>query len=112
MEFFFNFNEQGQITEYDAIFRRWDWAMNDIWPNLVPHMARWMGMASTNATEIFQQYLARKVCTTALQFCTGENEQYSSYDQCMGFVLDKPLGQFDRYACVSLSLVASSDDSG
>jgi len=98
MEFFFNFNKKGEITEYDAIFRRWEWAMNDIWPHLVPYMARWMGMTSTNDTEIFQQYLTRKVCRTAEQFCIGENEQYSSYDQCMAFLLDKPLGQFDRCA--------------
>jgi hypothetical protein len=59
-------------------------------------MADRINSTSTNSTYILQQYMAQKVCNTAVTHCTGDNQQYDDYDSCMDFVTGVPIGQFYR----------------
>ncbi|RXK42465.1 hypothetical protein M231_00019 [Tremella mesenterica] len=93
----FTINEEGQIEQYDASFRRWAWATDIIIPMLIPHMAQRANVSSSsNSTFILQQYLAHKVCNASAAYCTGSNKQYDSYDDCLDFVTSVPIGQFYR----------------
>nr|XP_019042637.1 hypothetical protein I302_09246 [Kwoniella bestiolae CBS 10118]OCF21567.1 hypothetical protein I302_09246 [Kwoniella bestiolae CBS 10118] len=94
----FNINDEFQVQEYDLIFRRWAWATDLIVPQLIPHMAKRVQNLTgfSNGTYILQQYLAQSTCNAALEHCTGVNQQYENFDQCMTFLNGLSLGQFYR----------------
>lgn len=73
------FNRQGEIKQYDITFRWFAWLFQDI-INLVE------STASSMTEKGLLQQLAQEVCQTALKYCTGSMEQYSSHDQCQQFL--------------------------
>ncbi|EAL21792.1 hypothetical protein CNBC4940 [Cryptococcus deneoformans B-3501A] len=89
-------NEQGQIQQYDASFRRWAWATDVIIPQLLPYMASRNNLTMDNTTLVLREYLSRKICDTAVTYCTNENQQYSNHDACMDFLNTRDIGKWYR----------------
>ena len=77
------YNAAGEISQYDATFVWWDWAV----ATLLQAAAPVFGANSTAATEHkLQQALAKSICDTATQYCTGANVQYLRASQCFDFL--------------------------
>lgn len=73
------YNAAGQISQYDATFVWWDWAVTTLFQAAAP-----LFKANSTATvqTAIQQALAKSICGTATQYCNGTNVQYKSADQC------------------------------
>ncbi|WVQ82767.1 hypothetical protein IAT38_004899 [Cryptococcus sp. DSM 104549] len=89
-------NENRQIQQYDASFRRWAWATDYIIPQLIPYMAASLSLPATNTSNVLRQYLSRKICETAVTHCTGANQQYEDYDHCMEWLEGREVGEWYR----------------
>ncbi|MCJ1260720.1 hypothetical protein MMC22_000582 [Lobaria immixta] len=86
------FNSAKEISQYDAVFKWWPWAIEYILGNA----ATKLGTKSLNATveinatvEKLSEALAKSICSTAQDFCTGLNVQYSSERECQEFLTRK-----------------------
>ncbi|GAA5861434.1 hypothetical protein JCM1840_005368 [Sporobolomyces johnsonii] len=91
-------NDELKMVSYDAVFRRWPQAYYYLAPIIAPQIAKEMNEtydeATTNVTDLFQRKAAGEICEIAMQYCTGDNEQYSSYDQCYEFLaVQTPWGE-------------------
>ncbi|ODN84561.1 hypothetical protein L202_00488 [Cryptococcus amylolentus CBS 6039] len=93
---FIRVNEKGEIQQYDASFRRWAWATDVIIPELLPHMAQRLSLPVENTSLVLREYLSRKICNTAVTYCTGDDQQYDDYDSCMDFLNTKKTGEWYR----------------
>ncbi|KAL8635824.1 MAG: hypothetical protein Q9228_006722 [Teloschistes exilis] len=77
------YNAQGQITQYDASFKYWQWAFD----YLLQAAAKKFATNSTQATVgLLTQALGNSICGTAQTYCNGTNVQYQSKEECMGFL--------------------------
>lgn len=86
------FNSAKEISQYDAVFKWWPWAIEYILGNA----ATKLGTKSLNATveinatvEKVSEALVKSICSTAQDFCTGLNVQYSSERECQEFLTQK-----------------------
>ncbi|KAK8865951.1 hypothetical protein IAR55_001100 [Kwoniella newhampshirensis] len=101
-------NDQKQIQQYDASFRRWAWATDVIIPQLIPHMAARVSLPSTaNDSTVLREYFTQKICHAAMNYCNGTNEQYDLYEHCADFLNGREVGQSyrmgeDNLACRQL----------
>ncbi|KAJ7909494.1 hypothetical protein B0H13DRAFT_2661447 [Mycena leptocephala] len=91
----FLFNDEGLVTQYDAILYRASALFADIWPKLAKHLIKELDLPRhTPDTVAIQTRAARDVCTQHEKYCLGPNKQYKSTEACMKFMLDKiPLGE-------------------
>ncbi len=80
------YNAQGQISQYDATFKWWQWTVDYIIGEAMP-----MLNASTPArtVEKLTAGLAKSICTTAQTFCNGTNQQYNSAGECYDYLTKK-----------------------
>ena len=76
------FNKKGQITQYDATFKWWDWAVD----YLLGTFATANHLTLTQTVDVATNALAESICGTATKFCNGTNTQYSSMQDCMQFL--------------------------
>lgn len=76
------FNQQGQITQYDATFKWWDWAVD----HMLDTIAQAKNYTLPQTVGVATQGLANSICQTATTFCNGTNAQYSSMNDCMNFL--------------------------
>ncbi|KAL8726172.1 MAG: hypothetical protein Q9166_006889 [cf. Caloplaca sp. 2 TL-2023] len=77
------YNAQGQITQYDATFKYWQWTVD----YLMQAAGKKFGTHSTEATvAALTQAIAKSICTTATKNCRGANAQYQSNEECFGFL--------------------------
>ncbi|WVW82297.1 hypothetical protein I302_104303 [Kwoniella bestiolae CBS 10118] len=94
---FMQVNEKSEIQQYDVSFRRWAWATDLLIPKLIPYMAASLNLSNeTEQSAILRQYLSTKICKTAMQYCTGANEQYRNEEECMGFLNGREIGEWYR----------------
>ncbi|WVR05902.1 hypothetical protein IAU60_002928 [Kwoniella sp. DSM 27419] len=96
LDAFLTINDNGEISQYDLIFRRWAWAIDTIMPLLTPHMAQLLGMNNDNATLTLHQFLAFASCQQTMLFCNNEQVQYANISQCLATMAEIPTGQFYR----------------
>lgn len=84
------FNSQKQISQYDATFRWLDWQFS--W--LLGVGEQVLGVnSSTEVIADVTALLAKSICTTADMYCTGNNTQYSGFEQCFNYLTqDIPFG--------------------
>ena len=77
------YNSHGQITQYDASFIWWDWAV----ATLLEAAAAAFGANSTAAAEArLTQLLAQSICQTSTQYCNGTNIQYANDGACLEYL--------------------------
>lgn len=74
------FNSDKQISQYDANFVWWDWAVSTLLEAAKPKLG-----ANTTAGVIQKvtEGLAHSICSTAMTHCTGKDKQYNSTGECM-----------------------------
>lgn len=75
------FNERGEVKQYDITFRWYE----SLFQNIINSIQQQTPLSSQAA---LSQQLAQEVCQTALDYCTGSNEQYSSCD-CQNFLVNE-----------------------
>lgn len=63
---------------------------------LLPYMANRNNLTMDNTTLVLREYLSRKICDTAVTYCTNENQQYSNHDACMDFLNTRDIGKWYR----------------
>lgn len=106
------YNAAGEISQYDATFVWWDWAVT----TLLQAAAPLLGVNTTAAVQPkLQQALAKSICDTATQYCNGTNVQYLRASQCFDYLTTKvrfgqswELGTSPRILCIlRLSLAPS-----
>ncbi|KAL8919211.1 MAG: hypothetical protein Q9172_005084 [Xanthocarpia lactea] len=77
------YNAKGQITQYDATFKHWQWTFE----YLIAAAGKKFGTNSTEATvRVLTQTIATSICGTAMQNCNGTNAQYTSREECFNFL--------------------------
>ncbi|KAL8868557.1 MAG: hypothetical protein Q9174_004912 [Haloplaca sp. 1 TL-2023] len=77
------FNSIGQISQYDATFRYWQWTVD----YLLQAAGKKFGTNSTAATvATLQNLLAESICETEEESCKGGNRQYESREECLAFL--------------------------
>ena len=77
------YNSAGQISQYDASFIWWDWAVATLLQAAAPKL----GANSTSAVEgILTQALAKSICQTSTRYCNGTNTQYANEDACFKYL--------------------------
>ncbi|KAG7449903.1 uncharacterized protein BT62DRAFT_928660 [Guyanagaster necrorhizus] len=92
------FDDDLKIKFYDMTLRRLPWAFDFLLPKLAPTIAEELG-ASYNGTDADNQALAAQraiadICSTAMEYCTGDNQVYDSNESCMQFLADEvPFGE-------------------
>ena len=80
------YNSQGQISQYDATFKWWQWTVDYIIGEVMP-----MLNASTPAAAVekLTAGLVKSICTTAQTYCKGPNQQYDSGGECSDYLTKK-----------------------
>ncbi|KAJ7356402.1 hypothetical protein DFH08DRAFT_953751 [Mycena albidolilacea] len=91
----FLFNDEGIVTQYDAIVYRASALFANIWPRLRKHLIKELGLPHhTSQTMAIKIRAARDICSQHEEYCLGPNKQFESKEACMRFVLHKiPLGE-------------------
>ncbi|KAF7367641.1 hypothetical protein MSAN_00827700 [Mycena sanguinolenta] len=91
----FMFNDEGLVTQYDAILYRASALFANIWPKLAKRLKKELGLPrATSDNFAIHTRAARDVCSQHEKYCLGPNKQYKSIEACMEFVLHKiPLGE-------------------
>lgn len=77
------FNAKKEISQYDATFVWWDWAFATLLEAAAP------ALGAKSQMETLQKLtgkLAQSICKTASDFCTGDNKQYESEQECQGYL--------------------------
>ncbi|KAH8660044.1 hypothetical protein BX600DRAFT_467128 [Xylariales sp. PMI_506] len=88
---YLNFDADGKIYQYDAIFKWMDWQFSTV----IIAAAALLGTTDvTVAEDTMAELLAQNICGVEAQYCTGDLQQYDSTDDCMAFLTqDIPLGE-------------------
>ncbi|KAL8825588.1 MAG: hypothetical protein Q9191_004321 [Dirinaria sp. TL-2023a] len=80
------YNSRGEITQYDASFIWWDWAV----ATLIEAAAPVLGAKTPEAAEAtLTQLLAKSICQTSTRYCNGTNTQYASDSACLDYLTKK-----------------------
>ncbi|KAK0457111.1 uncharacterized protein EV420DRAFT_1765195 [Desarmillaria tabescens] len=89
IDLWLSFNGGLKIQFYDVAFRRLPEALAYLIPKLAPQMSKELEQTYTasNVTDLVSLQVARDICTVSTKYCTGDNQQYDSYDSCTQFVL-------------------------
>ncbi|KAI4153795.1 MAG: hypothetical protein LQ341_000489 [Variospora aurantia] len=78
------YNARGEISQYDATFKNWQWAVD----RLLLAAGHQYGTANSTQSTIraLQQAIARSICGTSQKYCKGKDAQYRSERECLGFL--------------------------
>ncbi|KAH8666482.1 hypothetical protein BX600DRAFT_539611 [Xylariales sp. PMI_506] len=105
LQAYFNYDAQGRVYQYDAIFKWLDWQFS------MALAAAGEVLGSSNATQIEADVaaaLAENICAAEAKYCTGALQQYNNTTECMGFLTGEiPFGEawqlgMDTLACRDL----------
>ncbi|TDL18472.1 hypothetical protein BD410DRAFT_793173 [Rickenella mellea] len=87
VNFFFKFDDEGKVTQYDAQLVHSSWLFQTVLPGFIPILAKELGLpVTTNPFILVAKRAAMDICAEHDQFCTGENLQYKSTEECMNFI--------------------------
>ncbi|CZR57617.1 uncharacterized protein PAC_07506 [Phialocephala subalpina] len=76
-------NEKGQLTQYDASFKYWQWMVDTVIAAAAPLLNTTTPAATVAA---LTSGLAASVCATSTQYCTGTNLQYANNTACLQYL--------------------------
>lgn len=83
---FWKFDDAGAVLEYDA------------W---IPTLRRYVN--STSPVQPTNAQTIQQLCGVTQNLCTGPNEQYSSVENCIAVLSEKPFGDSDNLWADSVS---------
>jgi hypothetical protein len=81
---FWKFDDCGAVVKYDA------------W---IPNLQSWVlnttgGVSTTNAN--YQMQTIQQICLVSQTRCTGANQQWASFGECVAGLQQKPYGNYDE----------------
>ncbi|KAK7041771.1 hypothetical protein VNI00_009060 [Paramarasmius palmivorus] len=83
----FRFDKNLLITSYDTTLRRFPELSTLTAPLLAQQIAKELDDTTTkDPITLLAKRAANDTCTEHTQYCTGENQQYDSFDQCYQFL--------------------------
>jgi predicted transcriptional regulator of viral defense system len=74
---------EGKITQYDAVFRRFEYLVDYLIGSVATKIN---ATSSEQAVGYVSDLLAKTICATHEEYCTGANEQYSDSKACYEFL--------------------------
>jgi hypothetical protein len=77
------FNKDGQILQYDATFRWFQYLFDSL---IQVAMLKFNATSAAQTIGIFQHLIADGICQTHQSYCNGTNVQYDSYASCYNFM--------------------------
>lgn len=80
------FDSQGKITQYDATFRWFEYLLDYL---LESTAAKINATSSDEAVGYISDILAKTICATHEESCTGENKQYNNSSDCYDYLTQK-----------------------
>ncbi|MCJ1424446.1 hypothetical protein MMC29_002334, partial [Sticta canariensis] len=80
------FNSANEISQYDAIFKWWPWAIEYI---LGKAAIKLQTKTLAETVEKLTVLLAESICSTAQGFCKDANAQYANVGECKEFLTQK-----------------------
>ncbi|PBK88470.1 hypothetical protein ARMGADRAFT_970953 [Armillaria gallica] len=80
VDLWLNFDDDLLISAYDLSIRNFPKAFSFLASVLSDQIAHEMSVG--NSTDAASSRMAADICTAALEYCTGGNQQYDSYDSC------------------------------
>jgi hypothetical protein len=87
---YMTFDSDKRVTQYDFTGRRFD----RFFDTLIADAQPLLGTPDANTTEtVVGELLDQGICSTALAFCNGTNQQYSSQTECLSFLQTVRLGK-------------------
>lgn len=82
------FNEHGQISQYDATFKWWQWTVDYV----LQTAAAAQKMTLAQITVLAQQKLAASICSTSTTYCnatvTDARNLYKSTEECETYLTE------------------------
>ncbi|KAF9009841.1 hypothetical protein BDZ89DRAFT_1078300, partial [Hymenopellis radicata] len=82
VDMWLDFNDDLKIRSYDVSFRRFP----EAFAYLLPKLAE-TEYSAANLSTLVAQRAAIDICNVSTDYCTGDNQQYSSHNACMQFML-------------------------
>ncbi|TVY83101.1 hypothetical protein LSUE1_G005917, partial [Lachnellula suecica] len=76
-------NAKGEITQYNASFKYWQWMVDTVIGASMPLLN---ATTPAEAVQILTSKVAASICNTAQTFCNGENTQYDSMASCYQYL--------------------------
>ncbi|MCJ1229429.1 hypothetical protein MMC12_006095 [Toensbergia leucococca] len=76
-------NAQGQISQYDATFRWFQWGLDYLIEASMPILKV---NSITQAVGLITESLAKSICATEQKYCNGTNQQYTNADTCYTYL--------------------------
>ncbi|KAF8866304.1 hypothetical protein BDZ45DRAFT_735581 [Acephala macrosclerotiorum] len=76
-------NEKGQLTQYDASFKYWQWMVDTVIAAAAPLLNTTTPAATMSA---LTSGLAASICATSTEYCTGTNLQYANSTACYEYL--------------------------
>uniref|UniRef100_A0A0W0G4J6 Uncharacterized protein n=1 Tax=Moniliophthora roreri TaxID=221103 RepID=A0A0W0G4J6_MONRR len=91
----FRLDENLLITSYDATLRRFPQLFTLTIPPLAKQIAKELGDTETkDDIALLAKRAANDTCTEHTLYCTGQDQQYDSFEQCYNFLTNEvPFGQ-------------------
>ncbi|KZV89655.1 hypothetical protein EXIGLDRAFT_838370 [Exidia glandulosa HHB12029] len=89
---FLRYDDNGQISQWDGIIRRFAWTLNELEPKIAAAAAEELGITGAAAADtktVLKTRAAIDVCKAHTEYCTGDNAQYTSEDECMDVMLNQ-----------------------
>ena len=83
------FNDQGEISQYDATFKWWQWTVD----YLLQTAAKASNQTLPEIEALVTKELTSSICNTAQIYCKGSNVQYKSENDCTQFLGKVRLGE-------------------
>lgn len=89
---FLRYDDNGQITQWDGIIRRFAWTLNELEPQIAAAAAEELGITGAAAADhkkVLQTRAAVDICKAHTEYCTDENAQYTSETECMDVMMNQ-----------------------
>ncbi|KAL8949948.1 MAG: hypothetical protein Q9222_003980 [Ikaeria aurantiellina] len=77
------YNAQGEITQYDATFRYWQWTVDYL---IQAAGKQFRTNSAQDTVKALTAAIAQSICGTSQRYCNGTNVQYQSEQECLGFL--------------------------
>lgn len=81
------FNAQGQISQYDATFKHWQWTVDYL---LQAAAKKFLTPTKEATVTLLTQAIAKSICQTSMTYCNATNTiQYKTSEECFAFLTSK-----------------------
>lgn len=86
------YDDDLKVTQWDGVVRRFAWTQTELEPKMAKAAAAELGITGDEALDtkkVLQRRAAIDICDAHAADCTGLNQQYSSTDECVRFLMEE-----------------------